>query len=215
MLSSSLYVSAPCQYIQTCLRPPLTTTSVSALPLPHSNGPPPSPPSVTPQPPNTQSEVQGDIAQRKVFLQGPDRQGRGLAILHGRKHTLTDNTQSQRFISLTIDGMLATCDHQRNPQGKIVAVFELQGVCCGVCLNMRWLRAVWWLRSSSVLAVLCATRPHVESAEEIRTLLSCRPSCRPFACTLSLFVIIAFPLQKNFPVSSCCCSLIHPPHPQT
>jgi hypothetical protein len=78
-----------------------------------------------------------------VFLQGQDRKGRGVCILQGRKHTLTQILAQQRFISYVIDGMIAAGDPQRNPEGRIVAVFELQGECVsrrcwghlGLCLS--------------------------------------------------------------------------------
>lgn len=82
-----------------------------------------------------QEEVTAEIRQDKVFLQGQDRQGRGVCILQGRKHTLTTTLAQQRFISYVIDGMIAACDPQRNPEGRIVAVFELQG-------ERAWLGAV-------------------------------------------------------------------------
>lgn len=79
-----------------------------------------------------QEEVMDDIKQDKVFLQGQDRKGRGVCILQGRKHTLTQTLAQQRFISYVIDGMIAAGDPQRNPEGRMVAVFELQG------------ERVWW-----------------------------------------------------------------------
>jgi hypothetical protein len=76
-----------------------------------------------------QEEVLPDIKQDKVYLQGQDRQGRGVCILQGRRHTYTDATSQPRFITYVIDGMIASCDLQRNPEARIVAVFELQSEC--------------------------------------------------------------------------------------
>lgn len=73
-----------------------------------------------------QGEVQPDIQQEKVYLQGRDRHGRGVCILQGRKHAFTTHTSQQRFITYTIDGMIAACDTKVNPEARIVAVFELQ-----------------------------------------------------------------------------------------
>jgi hypothetical protein len=73
-----------------------------------------------------QEEVQPDIQQEKVYLQGQDRHGRGVCVLQGRKHTFTTHTSQQRFITYVIDGMIAACDRKVNPEARIVAVFELQ-----------------------------------------------------------------------------------------
>lgn len=77
-----------------------------------------------------------DIKQNKVFLQGPDKHGRGVGILQACQHTMTDNTSQQRFITYVIDGIIASCDQQRNPDGKIVAIFDLRGEwrCLPVCV---------------------------------------------------------------------------------
>jgi len=81
-----------------------------------------------------QDEVLADIKQSKFFLQGPDRHGRGVGILQARKHTMTDVISQQRFITYCIDGMLASCNTQSNPDGKFVAIFELQGAPPGLSL---------------------------------------------------------------------------------
>lgn len=83
--------------------------------------------------PPLQEEVLSDIKQDKVYLQGQDKHGRGVCILQGRKHTYTDATSQPRFITYVIDGIIASCDLQRNQEARIVAVFELQSECRPIC----------------------------------------------------------------------------------
>jgi hypothetical protein len=90
-------------------------------------------PNCRPTTASLQEEVLADIKQDKVYLQGQDKHGRGVCILQGRKHTYTDATSQPRFITYVIDGIIASCDLQRNPDARIVAVFELQSECGPAC----------------------------------------------------------------------------------
>ncbi|KIY95497.1 hypothetical protein MNEG_12466 [Monoraphidium neglectum] len=70
-----------------------------------------------------EAEVANEIAQGKVFLQGPDRNGRGISIFIGGKHfPRVDARECHRFIYYAIDATIALADPARNPAGRTTGV---------------------------------------------------------------------------------------------
>lgn len=71
-----------------------------------------------------ESEVPNELAQKKAFLQGPDRQGRAVTVFIGGNHTPRDAAETQRFIYYSIDATVAlsAMDPVRNPLGKTAGI---------------------------------------------------------------------------------------------
>ncbi|KAG9131207.1 hypothetical protein Leryth_006064 [Lithospermum erythrorhizon] len=73
------------------------------------------------------SEVPNEIAQNKMFIQGKDKQGRPIAVIHGNKHfqnKIGGLDEFKRFAVLALDKLCS-----RIPQGqeKFVVIADLGG----------------------------------------------------------------------------------------
>lgn len=80
-----------------------------------------------------EAEIGADLQQDKLFLQGTDKQGRGIIILQARKHTLSESSAQQRYICYVLDGAIALANTASNPDAKVVAIFELLGISLANC----------------------------------------------------------------------------------
>ena len=76
-----------------------------------------------------QDEIKQELAAQKVFLQGPDKHGRGVLILKGARHSKSkrDLEELKRFICYCLDNVIKQHDLRVNPEGKGVAIFDLRG----------------------------------------------------------------------------------------
>ncbi|KAI8466216.1 MAG: CRAL-TRIO domain-containing protein, partial [Monoraphidium minutum] len=64
-------------------------------------------------------EIPNELAQEKVFMQGPDRRGRGLTIFIGGNHIpRSDASECHRFIYYAIDASVALADPASNPPAR-------------------------------------------------------------------------------------------------
>lgn len=64
-----------------------------------------------------------------MFLQGPDKHGRGVIILKASRHSKTnrDLEENKRLICHTLDYQIKLHDLRLNPDAKGVGIFDLRG----------------------------------------------------------------------------------------
>jgi hypothetical protein len=76
-----------------------------------------------------QDEIKNELAAQKVFLQGPDRHGRGVIILKASRHSRSkrDLEENKRLICYSLDNQTKLHDLRINPDGKGVGIFDLRG----------------------------------------------------------------------------------------
>ncbi|GMH34079.1 hypothetical protein BSKO_01913 [Bryopsis sp. KO-2023] len=77
------------------------------------------------------SGLEEELADEKVFLQPPDKSGRSLIVVLAKNHTYSnDRAQSTtaRLAAYALDLAIAFGDPVKNPEGKIVAIFDLGGI---------------------------------------------------------------------------------------
>jgi len=76
-----------------------------------------------------QSEVKGEIASGKVFIQGVDKAERPCMYVIAAKHLTAerDVEQCKRFICYSLDRAIEQIDPQKNPMGSITIIFDLRG----------------------------------------------------------------------------------------
>ena len=74
-----------------------------------------------------QGSVRRELAQGKVFVQGVDKQGRPVALVVGKNHVPGDRDEARRMIVYTLDKLIALNDPAKNPSGKLVGIFDLDG----------------------------------------------------------------------------------------
>ncbi|KAL6011789.1 hypothetical protein ACLOJK_002255 [Asimina triloba] len=74
----------------------------------------------------TESEVQNQLAEKKMFMQGLDRQGRRIGVVFGGKHTAhkRDLEEFKRYVVYTLEKL---CASMQNGQEKFIAIGDLQG----------------------------------------------------------------------------------------
>eukprot|EP00775_Hariotina_reticulata_P011183 gene11183-11333_t len=75
-----------------------------------------------------ESRVAADLAHKKIFLQGADRQGRPVLILQARKHMLTDSMSQQLCLCYALDTAIGYADTSINPDSKMVGLIDLAGL---------------------------------------------------------------------------------------
>ncbi|CAH9129717.1 unnamed protein product [Cuscuta epithymum] len=70
------------------------------------------------------SEIQNDIAQNKLFMQGKDKHGRPLVVVFGGRHKQTNVEDFKRYVTFTLDKITS-----RMPEGqeKFVSIADLDG----------------------------------------------------------------------------------------
>ena len=76
-----------------------------------------------------QDDFKNELAAQKVFLQGPDKHGRGVIILKVSRHSKTkrDLEETKRLICHTLDHQIKLHDLRLNPDAKGVGIFDLRG----------------------------------------------------------------------------------------
>ena len=76
-----------------------------------------------------QDDFKNELAAQKVFLQGPDKHGRGVIILKVSRHSKTkrDLEETKRLICHTLDHQVKLHDLRLNPDAKGVGIFDLRG----------------------------------------------------------------------------------------
>jgi hypothetical protein len=68
------------------------------------------------------------LADGKAFLQGVDDQGRALVVVRVANHVAgRDVRQLRLFAAYALDAAVALCDPARNPQRRVVAMFDFGG----------------------------------------------------------------------------------------
>lgn len=70
------------------------------------------------------SEIQNDIAQNKLFMQGNDKLGRPIVVVFGARHKQTTVDEFKRYVTFTLDKITS-----RMPEGqeKFVSIADLEG----------------------------------------------------------------------------------------
>ncbi|VFQ64960.1 unnamed protein product [Cuscuta campestris] len=70
------------------------------------------------------SEIQNDIAQNKLFMQGNDKLGRPIVVVFGGRHKQTTVDEFKRYVTFTLDKITS-----RMPEGqeKFVSIADLEG----------------------------------------------------------------------------------------
>ncbi|GFQ01802.1 random slug protein 5 [Phtheirospermum japonicum] len=70
------------------------------------------------------SEIQNDLAQNKLFMQGHDKNGRPIVVVFAARHKPTSVEEFKRFVTFTLDKICA-----RMPSGheKFIAIADLDG----------------------------------------------------------------------------------------
>ena len=83
-----------------------------------------------------QDEVARELAAKKAFLQGCDREGHPVLIVWAARHDMGDRSieETKRFICYCLDNTIAAADFSRNPRGQILCLFDLSGAAaCHFC----------------------------------------------------------------------------------
>ncbi len=64
-----------------------------------------------------------------MFLQGPDKHGRGVIILKASRHSKSkrDLEETKRCICYTLDHQIKLHDLRLNPDAKGLGIFDLRG----------------------------------------------------------------------------------------
>ncbi|CAD7699735.1 unnamed protein product [Ostreobium quekettii] len=78
----------------------------------------------------TEEEIAGELAAKKVYLQGCDDKGRPLVIFLGSKHTMAERNveETQRLICYTMDNAGLMSDNSEGGDGKVYCLFDLTGL---------------------------------------------------------------------------------------
>ncbi len=96
-----------------------------------------------------QAEVARELAARKAFLQGCDREGHPVLIVWAARHDMGDRAieETKRFICYCLDNSVAIADPALNPGGQVKCLFDLSGTrlrtpppcrrptCCSLCFH--------------------------------------------------------------------------------
>nr|XP_043616732.1 CRAL-TRIO domain-containing protein YKL091C-like [Erigeron canadensis] len=89
----------------------------------------------TPNGPIFASEVQNEIAQNKMFMQGTDKSGRPIAIVFGGRHFCNKKGGLEEFKRFVVFGLDKLCYRMTPGQEKFVVIGDLQGwgySCCDI-----------------------------------------------------------------------------------
>lgn len=91
-----------------------------------------------------QEEIARELATNKAFCQGYDKSGRPLVLCLVRLHNRNtrDLEESKRFVCYGLDAAIRSNDLQKNPDGKIVCIFDLRDLGMD-CLDSGVLRAIF------------------------------------------------------------------------
>lgn len=76
-----------------------------------------------------------ELAAKKAFLQGCDREGHPMLVVWAARHDMGDRSieETKRFICYCLDNTIAAADAARNPRGQILCLFDLSGrILCGI-----------------------------------------------------------------------------------
>ena len=70
-----------------------------------------------------------ELAAKKAFLQGCDREGHPVLVVWAARHDMGDRSieETKRFICYCLDNTIAAADFSRNPRGQILCLFDLSG----------------------------------------------------------------------------------------
>ncbi|KIY96960.1 hypothetical protein MNEG_11003 [Monoraphidium neglectum] len=74
-----------------------------------------------------EERVRRELDDRKIFMQGVDYEGRALTIIQVRKHFRRDLKETKLFCAYILDNMVNLCDRKRNPQCRLVSMFDMTG----------------------------------------------------------------------------------------
>lgn len=74
-----------------------------------------------------ESEIDKELAHNKCFLLGEDKLHRPVILLKAERHLPEDAEQNKRYLCYCLDAAATSIDLTRNPSGKAVGIFELQG----------------------------------------------------------------------------------------
>ena len=93
-----------------------------------------------------QSEIKDELASGKCFLQGHDKFGRAILLLHVKKHSksLRDLKQCMRFLCYCLDKAIASADKSKNPTGKVTGIYDLEGEPTNAKLPMKADLIAFW-----------------------------------------------------------------------
>lgn len=77
-----------------------------------------------------QDEIKNELAAKKMYIQGLDREGRAVAIFLSAKHDvkMRDPEEMERMMCYTIDKQLDMADVEINPERRITIFFDLSDV---------------------------------------------------------------------------------------
>lgn len=73
------------------------------------------------------SEVQNEIAQNKMFMQGSDKSGRPIAVVFGGRHFCNKKGGLEEFKRFVVFGLDKLCSRMPSGQEKFVVIGDLQG----------------------------------------------------------------------------------------
>lgn len=95
-----------------------------------------------------EEEVRGEIAAKKVFLQGQDNEGCALLVILASRHdtSVRNIEETERFLCYVLDNAAALAE-QNQGEGKIRVLFDLTGLKLKN-LDAKWLSAIFDLLQS-------------------------------------------------------------------
>ncbi|CAL5218691.1 g400 [Coccomyxa viridis] len=111
----------------------------------------------------SEDEFRNELAAQKVFLQGPDKHGRGVIILKASRHSKSkrDLEETKRCICYTLDHQIKLHDLRLNPDAKGFGIFDLRDITMD-CLDFGALHAVFDILQNyyperlAVMVMFCA-----------------------------------------------------------
>lgn len=76
-----------------------------------------------------QDTIQNELEAKKVTVAGYDKLGRRILVLKVNRHVRTkrDLAEMIRFLCYGLDKGIKLADLEKNPSGKLVGIFDLQG----------------------------------------------------------------------------------------
>ena len=108
------------------------------------------------KPLRVQDEIPRELAAKKAFLQGCDREGHPVLVVWGARHDMGDRSieETKRFICYCLDNAIAAADFSRNPRGQILCLFDLSG-------TSAMARQSSWSSIAPHQACFCSAKPVV------------------------------------------------------
>ena len=78
-----------------------------------------------------------ELAAKKAFLQGCDREGHPVLVVWAARHDMGDRSieETKRFICYCLDNTIAAADFSRNPRGQNPLPFRPLRCLCLACLR--------------------------------------------------------------------------------